>query len=144
MAKLKRKSRVRWSAWLGHRFCDSNSLMLKSSNDLLYAVKLHLAANRRCSGSNQRSVASLVRRDSNDRQQRMCGATLTNKLLALAVVEIVVGENQIETTGRQRTPSQRQTGNDRDTVRAQELPRDLFCEDCVIFKEENVHERKVA
>src|SRR6266516_1377229 len=118
--------------------------MLKSSNNLLYAVKLHLAANSRCSGCDERSVASLVRRDSDDGQQRMCGATLTNKLLALAVVEIVVRENQIEPARRQRTPGRRQTGNDRDTVRAQELPCDLLGEDCVILKVEDFHERKVA
>jgi len=74
----------------------------------------------------------------------MCGATLANKLLALAVVEIVVRENQIETTGCQRTPSRVQTGNDRDTVRTQKLSRDLLGEDCVILKVEDVHERKVA
>ena len=118
--------------------------MLKSSDDLLYAVKLHLAANCRCSGSNQRSVASVVRRNSDDGQQRMCGATIPNKLLALAVVEVVVRENQIETAGRQRTPSRCQTGNDHDTVCAQELTRDLLGEDCVILKVEDVHERKVA
>ena len=71
-------------------------------------------------------------------------ATLTNKLLSLPVIKIVVGENQIETTGSQRTPSRRQTRNDRDAVRAQELPSHLLGEDCVIFKVENVHERKVA
>jgi hypothetical protein len=74
----------------------------------------------------------------------MCGATLTNKLLALAIVEIVVRENQIETARRQRTPGRRQTGNDRETVRAKKLSRDLLGEDCVILKVEDVHGRKVA
>ncbi len=92
--------------------------MLKSSDNRLYAVKLHLAANRRCSGCDERSVPSVVRRDSDDGQQRKRGATLTNKLVALAIVEIVIRENQIETASRQRAPSRRQTGNDRDTVRA--------------------------
>ena len=118
--------------------------MLKSSDDLLYAVKLHLTANSRCSGCNERSVASVVRRDSDDGQPRMCGATLANKLLALPVIEIVVGENQIETTGCQRNPSRRQAGNDRHTVRSQELPCDLLCEDCVVLKVEDVHEGKVT
>jgi hypothetical protein len=118
--------------------------MLNSSNDLLYAVKLHLAANRRCSGCDERSVPSVVRRDSDDGQQRMCGATLTNKLFALTVIEIVVGENQIKTTGCQRTPSRRKTGNDRDAVRAQKLSRDLLGEDGVIFKVEDVHERMLG
>ena len=35
--------------------------MLQSSDDVLYAVKLHLAANRRCSCGNKCGVASLVR-----------------------------------------------------------------------------------
>jgi len=142
--KPKRLTRVGSSDLLGHRVCDSNSLMLKSSDDLLYAVKLHLAANRRCSGGNQRSIASVMRGNSDDGQTRMCGVTLTNKLFALPIVEVIVGENQIETTGRERSPSRRQTGNDRDTVCAQELPSHLLGEDCVIFKVENVHERNVA
>jgi len=77
-------------------------------------------------------------------QQRMCDATLPNKLLALSIVEIVVRENQIEATGCERTPSRRQTGNDRDTVRAQELTRDLLSKDCMILKVEDVHGSKVA
>src|SRR5438105_4153399 len=110
--------------------------MLESCNDILYAVKLHLAANTRCSGCDERSIASLMRRYSDDGQQRMCGATLTNKLLTFPVVEIVVAEDQIETTGGQRTPSCGQTGNDRDTVRAQKLSYHLFGEDWVILKVE--------
>ena len=79
--------------------------MRQSSNNFLYVVKLHLAANCRCAGFEQRRIASLVRRDSDDEQTGACSATLSNKLLALAVVEVVIRENQIEAAGRQRTPS---------------------------------------
>jgi hypothetical protein len=71
----------------------------------------------------------------------MRGATLANKLLALAVVQIVVGENQIETPRCERTSSCRQTRNDRNSVRAQKLSRDLLGEDCVILKIQDVHGR---
>jgi hypothetical protein len=93
--------------------------MLQSSDDLLYPVKLHLAANRRCSGSDKRGVASLVRRYGNDRQTRMCGKTLSNKRLSLAVVEIVVRENQVEATARECATRRSETGNDCDRMRSQ-------------------------
>jgi hypothetical protein len=113
--------------------------MLQSSDDLLYAVKFDLATNRRCASGNQRRVAGFVRRYGDDRQARMRGATLANKRLSLAVVEIVVRENQIEATGGERAPCRSETGNDRDLMRSQELTRDLLCEDRMVFKVENVH-----
>ena len=89
---------IRSSVWFGNM---SNSLTLQCSNDLLYAVKLHLAANSRRPGTDQRRVALLVRRNRDDGQARMSGATLTNELLTLAVIEIVVSEHQLEATGRE-------------------------------------------
>src|SRR5262245_24488922 len=112
--------------------------MLQSSNDLLDALKLHLAANRRCSSGDECSVAGLVRRNGNDRQARMSGATIPNKLLSLAVVEVVIRENQIKTTGR-CAPCRSETGNDRDTMCSQEPTGDLLCEHRMVFKVENIH-----
>lgn len=118
--------------------------MHQSSNDLLYAVKLHLATNRRCPGSEQRCVAGLVRRDGDDRQTRQSGATLPDELLALAVVEIVIRQNQVVGAGRERTPGGSQTWNNRDAVGCQELPSDLLCKHCMVLKIQNVHGRNVA
>ena len=64
--------------------------MQQSCNNFLNVVKLHLATNCRCASSDQRRIASVVRRCSDDKQMRMRGATLTDKLLALAIVQIVI------------------------------------------------------
>ena len=72
----------------------------------------------------------------------MCGPTLTDESLSLAVVEVVVRENQIEATGHQCASSCCETWNNRDTMRSQELLGDLLCKDCVVFEEENVHDAR--
>jgi hypothetical protein len=113
--------------------------MVQSCNDLLYSVKLHLAANGRSTGSNQRSVTGLVGRNRNDGQPRQRGTTLTNKRFPLSVVKVVVREDQVESTGRKGAPCCRETGNNRNLVRSQELTRDLLREDSVIFEVEDVH-----
>ncbi len=69
------------------------------------------------------------------------GATLSDKLLALAVVEVVIREYQVVAARRKRGPSGGQTRNNRDAVRCQELPCNLICENCMILKLEDVHER---
>ena len=74
--------------------------MAKPGNDLLYAVKLHLATDCRCSGFDQCRIPSVVRGNGNNGQLRVTRTTLTNKLLTLAVVEVVIRENQIITAGR--------------------------------------------
>src|SRR5215204_1909904 len=112
---------------------------MQFSNHLLYAVKLHFTANRRRSSRNQRSVARLVRRNGDDCQTRVCGATLSNKRLSFAVVEIIVRKDQIEITGSKCVSRRSQTRHNRNTMRSQELTRDLLGEHGVVLKVENVH-----
>ena len=69
----------------------------------------------------------------------MCRVTLTNELLTLAVVQVVVRENQIETTRGQSVSGRCQTRNNGDSVRCQELPYDLLCKNRVVLKVKNVH-----
>jgi hypothetical protein len=64
--------------------------MHQSSNNLLYVVKLHLAANCRCASFDECSVASLMRRDGDDGQVGTCSVALTHKLLALADRTLIV------------------------------------------------------
>jgi len=90
---------------LDHWFYESTFLNYQSCNNLLYVVKLHLAANCRRASFEQRRIASLVRRDGDDGQVGTCNVAFSHKLLALAVVEIVIRENQIIAAGRQRAPS---------------------------------------
>ena len=111
----------------------------KPFDDLLYAVKFHLTADLRRASSNQGRVPGAVRRYRNDGRARICGATLSNKGLSLAIVEVKVRKNEIEAAGRQRAASRGEAGNDCDAMRLQELTRDLFCENCVILKVENIH-----
>jgi hypothetical protein len=68
----------------------------------------------------------------------VCGAALSDEGLSLAVVEVVVREDQIEATRRKRTPSRRNTRYNRDAMRSQELPGDLLRKYCVVLKVENV------
>ena len=108
-------------------------------DDLLNAVEVHLAADNRCSCGKQSGVAGVVGGNGNHTQIGMRGATLSNKLVSFAVIEVVIRKNQIEVAGRQGASRRGETGHDRDAVVLQELARDLFGEDGVVFKVENVH-----
>ncbi len=65
--------------------------------------------------------------------------TLTNKLPALPIIQVVVREHQIKATRCERAPCRSETGNNGNAVLFQELTRDLLCEDCVVLKVEDVH-----
>lgn len=70
--------------------------MGQSSDNLLYAVKLHLAAHSTRTSLNQRIIALLMGRDGNHGNVGMGSATLAHKLGPLAVIQVVIGEDQIE------------------------------------------------
>lgn len=111
----------------------------QSCYHVLYTVKLRFAANGGCSGRNQRRIASLMRRNSNDRQSGMFGAAFSDKGFSFPVVEIIIAQNQVEGGRRKRASRGCQTGNDRHTMGMQKFSRDLLREYRVVLYIQNVH-----
>ena len=69
----------------------------------------------------------------------MRGLTLPNKFVALSIVEIIIGEDQIEMVSGYCKARAHETGDNSYFVYLQELFRDLLSKDRVIFQVENFH-----
>jgi hypothetical protein len=67
----------------------------------------------------------------------MCGSAFRDEDVALAIVEVVIGQNQIVAACRKRDASGCQARHNGNVMRCQELPRDVLCKDCMVLQIEN-------